>query len=70
MMRDKEGCVLCYIFHYEHEEVRVTMEAVKGIQGNVATTLFRQQGASRKNILMFYFKNVCVSIIRAIILNI
>lgn len=47
-MRDKEGCMLCYVFHYEHEEVSVATEAFKGIQGNVAT-LLRQQGASRKN---------------------
>lgn len=41
--------MLCCIFHYKREEVSVSTEALKGIQGNVAT-LFRQQGARRKNI--------------------
>lgn len=37
---------MLYVFHYEHGEVSVAREALKGIQSKVAT-LFRQQGASR-----------------------
>jgi len=49
MMRGKEGRTLCCTVHCKPEEVSAATEALGGIRGNVAA-LFRQQGASRKNV--------------------